>query len=260
MATGHPAPLYHLVKRSGAAAAETANELLEKLRQLAALGPLKSVMNGNADTAIGRTLEHHLGISMNSSKDPDYKGIELKAARVRRSKPRAQLFCQVPDWRISKFKSFAQVLAKFGQGSGASRRLHCTVRATASNPRGLSLEVNAHGTLLHEVSSDKSIGRFATWSMSKLEARLAYKHRETFWIKARSTTIGGVEHFEFTSVVHTRKPLASEFAALLQTGAITVDHLIKMKGTAAKEGGPSFKISAASFDVLFPPNKTYHLV
>lgn len=34
-----------------------------------------------ADTAIGRTLETLLGININSSKQPDYKGIELKAFR-----------------------------------------------------------------------------------------------------------------------------------------------------------------------------------
>jgi hypothetical protein len=252
--------LHRLLVRAGAAASQVSDELLGKLRRLAASGPIKSIMTGKADTAIGRTLEHHLGITMNSSKDPDYKGIELKASRARKRKPRAQLFCQVADWKISKFKSSAEVLAHFDEGNGPARRLNCTVRATGWNPRGLSFELGDDGALLHEVSSDKSIGRFATWTISQLQARLARKHRETFWIKARSSHVRGVEYFEFTSVVHTRRPLLSELPSLLEAGAITMDHLIKMKGKAVKEGGPSFKINAAAFDVLFPPNKKYELV
>lgn len=38
-----------------------------------------------ADTGIGRTIESFLGISMNSDKTPDYKGIELKSHRDKRS-------------------------------------------------------------------------------------------------------------------------------------------------------------------------------
>ena len=37
-----------------------------------------------ADTGIGRTIESFLGISMNSDKTPDYKGIELKSFRDKR--------------------------------------------------------------------------------------------------------------------------------------------------------------------------------
>lgn len=257
---GPSSQLHQLLRRVGAAASKVADELLKKLRKLAASGPVKSIMSGKADTAIGRTLEHHLGISMNSRKDPDYKGIELKSARSRRGKHRPQLFCQVPNWKISKFKSSAQILSKFGVGSGADRRLNCTVRATGFNPRGLSFELGDDGALLHEVSSDKAIGRFATWEISRLQGRLAHKHNETFWITAKSTIVGGDEYFEFESVIHTRKPMLTEIASLIEAGAITMDHLISMKDGRANEGGPSFKISPTAFEVLFPPNKKYELI
>lgn len=260
LASGQQTPLVTLVQRLGARSSQVAMELLSKLRKLAAGGPVPSVMTGKADTAIGRTLEHHLGIKMNSSKDPDYKGIELKASRIRKRKHRPQLFCRVPNWKISKFKSSAQILAQFGYGSGLNRRLKVTVRATGYNPQGLALDVESDGSLLHEKSRLKSIDRFATWNMPDLHAALARKHKETFWISAKATFVNGVEHFEFKHVVHTRSPLVNQFASLVATGAITMDHLMKIEKGKAKEGGPSFKISARSFDVLFPPNKTYQLV
>lgn len=260
LASGQRTPLVALVQRLGAKSSQVAMELLGKLKVLAASGPVPSVMTGNADTAIGRTLEHHLGIKMNSSKDPDYKGIELKASRIRKRKHRPQLFCRVPDWKISKFKSSAQILAQFGYGIGPNRRLKVTVRATGYNPQGLALDVESDGSLLHEKSKLRSIDRFATWRMPDLHAALARKHKETFWISAKATFINGVEHFEFTSVVHTRSPLVNQFASLVAAGAITMDHLMKIEKGQAKEGGPSFKISASSFDVLFPPSRKYQLV
>lgn len=252
-------PLVKVVQRLGARSASVANELLDKLKKLAGGGPVPSVMEGKADTAIGRTLEHYLGIQMNSSKEPDYKGIEIKAARIGRRKNRPQLFCRVPKWKISKFKSSAEILLNFGYGTGTDRRLNCTVRATGSNPQGLSLEVEADGSFLYERSEKKPVGRFATWEISELQAALAKKHKETFWVSATAVMLNGTEHFNFKHVVHTRAPLVNEFASLVDVGAITMDHLIEIKEGKVREGGPSFKIRPGSFDVIFPPNKKYSL-
>ena len=57
------------------------DELLTKLKDISSKGFIKSLRNG--DTGVGFTLESLLGISANSSKNPDYKGIELKSSRKR---------------------------------------------------------------------------------------------------------------------------------------------------------------------------------
>ena len=57
-----------------------------------------------ADTGIGRTVESILGIEMNPSKNPDFKGIELKSHRET-SRVRNTLFTQTPEWAISRLKS-----------------------------------------------------------------------------------------------------------------------------------------------------------
>jgi hypothetical protein len=64
----------------------TAMELLGLLENLSKKGRLPSVMQGRHDTAIGRTIEYALGIPINSSPFPDYKGIELKAGRLNKIK------------------------------------------------------------------------------------------------------------------------------------------------------------------------------
>ena len=47
---------------------------------------------------------------MNSDKTPDYKGIELKSHRDKRSSKKNVLFTQTPDWGISKLKSGREIV------------------------------------------------------------------------------------------------------------------------------------------------------
>jgi hypothetical protein len=84
------------------------DELLDKLREVAARGWIKTVTPG--DTGIGATLEHCLGIKINSSRSPDYRGIEIKTKRISgvRATTRTSLFAQVPDWDISTLKSSSE--------------------------------------------------------------------------------------------------------------------------------------------------------
>ena len=56
-----------------------ADELLEKITNISKKGYIQSLRSG--DTGVGYTLETLLGIQANSSKHPDYKGIELKSSR-----------------------------------------------------------------------------------------------------------------------------------------------------------------------------------
>ena len=77
-------PLWDILADINAEATSIADELLEKLRLIAGGGLVPSVMEARADTAIGRTLETALGIVINSAKEPDYKGIEIKSYRRRR--------------------------------------------------------------------------------------------------------------------------------------------------------------------------------
>ena len=72
-------PLKELVNEINSLSREVADELLMMLRKISLQGAVPAMLQ--ADTAIGRTLETLLGININSSKQPDYKGIELKSFR-----------------------------------------------------------------------------------------------------------------------------------------------------------------------------------
>lgn len=230
-----------------------ADELLSKLKELAKQ-PLRSLRYG--DTSIGYTLETMLGIEANSSKQPDYKGIELKSGRGTRT--RTTLFAQVPDWSISPCKKSAEILNKYGYDRGEDFKLYCTLSTQKENSQGLSFIYDQTKDELQEWYNKSEL--VAIWPGSLLRKRLKEKHAETFWIEATSEFDDGVEYFKLTRVTHTRSPVATQLMPLIQSGVITMDHLIKRnsKGRVG-EKGPLFKMNKRDLELLFPEPVTYSL-
>ncbi len=250
-------PLQELVNEINQISNEVANELLILLNKIALSGPIPALLQ--ADTAVGRTLETLLGIKSNSSKNPDYKGIELKSYRDKRGN-RKNLFAQVPNWTLSKFKSSEEILNAFGYTRGEDFKLYCTVSTLVRNSQGLKLKIDSEISQLIENSDKSNIGDFVIWSLETLHKRLLEKHNETFWIAADSIIEDGKEYFQYKKVEHTKKPIVSQFDILIEQGIITLDHLIKrVQSGKVSEKGPLFKIKPSALDLLFPPSQSYKL-
>lgn len=249
-------PVKELIEEINHIESATSKELLEMLTNLAKGGPVLSMLN--ADTSVGRTLETALGIDINSSKLPDYKGIELKSFRNNKGN-RKNLFAQVPDWKLSRFKSSSEILDAFGYIRDDDFKLYCTVSGITINSQGLSLKVNQD--INHLIETSDKIGDFVVWTLDKLHNRLLEKHKETFWVAADTLYNDGKEYFQYTQVEHTKKPIVSQFDLLIEQGIITLDHLIKRNSNRkVVEKGPLFKIKPNSLDLLFPPSSKYDLL
>lgn len=226
----------------------------------------------NADTAIGRQVESLLGIDMNDSPLPDYKGIELKSFRSQRPSIRKNLFCKVPDWDISNLKSGAEIVDKYGYMSGGIKSYRNTLRCSAPNTQNLRLNMNYPDNLL-EIEEDeilekdqfKKVADVAVWRLQTLHHCLLTKHHETFWIEV-DTRMGdcGQEQFMFNKIEHTRNPIVSQFDILLEQSMITVDLLLGRPKVDAITGKPkkggdavSFKIKKNAAGLLFPNSVIY---
>ncbi len=164
------------------AANSVSDELLTRLREIANRGPLRAVCDG--DTAVGRSVETALEISINSSPQPDYKGIELKSAR--NSLTRSTLFACVPDWSLSACKSSMDILQRFGYNREGEFKLYCTLSTQRTNSQGLRLRLDEAVRWLREIKVGNPEEQVAIWRIDQLERKLAEKHPETFWIKARA--------------------------------------------------------------------------
>lgn len=219
-----------------------------------------------ADTGIGRTVESILGIDMNPSKNPDYKGIELKSHREA-SKVRNTLFTQAPEWTISRLKSGRAIVEEYGYipAGYTHKSLHVTLTANRPNPQGLGLLVQQQSGLLEadefsqiELADGafRKVNDVAAWQLTNLHERLLTKHHETFWIDAETKRESGREYFRVTKILHTKNPIPSQFDILLDQGQITVDFLL-----CRDSGGDtySFKIKGKARPLLFPQNDVYNL-
>lgn len=235
-----------------------ADELHELLRVIHDSGPVKSMRAGS--TGIGFTLESLLGIAANSSKSPDYKGIEVKSGRRRVGvKPtnRSTLFSRVPDWKISALKSGLEILNEFGYASKHTGRLelYCTI-SNRPNPQGLFIEIDEVNDRLVTYGQDLEGQRrpVVQWDIEKLIDALKTKHAETFWVSAVTTIDdNGEEIFHYDRYVHTRAPLVSNFRSLLSLGVISVDYTLSLIGPkSVNDHGYIFKILPKDFHLLFP--------
>ena len=253
-------PLGRLFKQINTVQSSVSDELLGMLRGVASRGWIKTVTAG--DTGVGATLEHCLGIPINSSRKPDYKGIELKTKRTTRlrDKTRSNLFAQVANWDISTLKSSAEILDTYGYFRNSAQRLNCSVSSLSPNSQGLMLKTDDQADLLHEIYlSNGNPHDVVSWRLEVLRNRLLTKHNETFWIGANASVIDGDEHFQYKKVLYTRNPFASIFHTLCEHGVITVDHLIKRVDGAVSERGPLFKIKPSNLGLLFPPPLEFDL-
>ena len=237
-----------------------AEELLSKLKIIHRMGFVDTVTRG--DTGIGMTLEHLLEIPPNADKTPDYKGIEIKAARKRLgTQNRVNLFSQVPNWKKSKM-SAQEILDTYGYIVEGRKQLYVTVNASSPNPQGLYFVVDENVDVLMNKSKKvdtETPKDVALWELESLRSRLNEKHRETFWVKATNRVKSSIEQFRFDSVVHTRKPNAHLFGALLEQSIITMDYTLSQKETRVRDHGYLFKIKPENVELLFPNPLNYEL-
>lgn len=255
-------PLGSIAQAARPGLSAEAGELLDLLREIGARGWIPTMRSG--DTGIGMTLETLLGIEANSSKLPDFKGIEIKAKRAgRKRKNRVNLFSQVPNWKLSPLGSNKALLDAHGYEVDGRRQLYCTISGKMANPNGFVLSIDGEKDWLRQnhVVAERTT-RMAVWELAKLRDRLTSKHRQTFWVSAETRGKGASEEFHYVQVEHTRAPRVRNFEALVEAGVITLDYTLyqREKGGSVGDHGYLFKVNPKDFNALFPPSEYHGLV
>jgi hypothetical protein len=237
-------------------------ELLDMIQGISRRGFIPTLRAG--DTGIGMTLETLLGIAANTSRTPDYKGIEIKAKRLgRRGETRTTLFSQAPDWRLSPIGSAWNLLFRFGYERAGKLRLNHELDAKEPNSIGFLLEVDTGRDWLKQIHRDpvlETTSHLVTWQLEKLRSRLAEKHPQTFWVGANCRGGRDAEEFHYIQVQHTRAPRVRNFDALLEAGLVSVDYLMSQRSPgrqAVRDHGYLFKMHPRDFDALFPISKVH---
>lgn len=214
------------------------------------------------------TLETLLGIPANSSKSPDYKGIEIKASRTSggtRQANRITLFSKVPDWSESAIGTAVSLLQTYGYDKDGRRQLYCSLNNV---PNTLRLFLSVLGADLHAMHGTiLSPTKVVQWGMEGLRQVLAEKHQQTFWVKAAVRRgADGEEEFHYVQAVHTRAPMISNLESLFERGHIELDFVLHLlardpgRRPRARDHGYLFKMDPRNIGLIFPPSIRYDLV
>ncbi len=246
-----------------------ANELLKKLKEIHNRGFLRSITTG--DPGVGDTLENALGISRNNSKNPDYKGIELKSTRLTRngkarSSTRSTLFTKVPDEGMT----YREIVDNYGKiqtpknSSVARLQLYETLFCSRPNAYDLILSVDENKDRLNICHQDRQLNIIksyvSAWIISNLKQTLLTKHHETFWVKALSENHDGIEYFRYDKVLHTKNPNTSLIIPLLEEDKITIDLAAHYKQDGIwRDHGILFKMKPKDLPLLLGEPKEYIL-
>ncbi|WP_165078539.1 MULTISPECIES: MvaI/BcnI family restriction endonuclease [unclassified Desulfovibrio] len=232
----------------------TSHELLGIIREKLSSWQRAEVV---ADTGVGRSVESLLGIHMNSSQAPDYKGIEIKTTR--RPNLPGVLRSFAPDWDISRLKRGRDIVEEYGyvQPGYAAKTLQVRVTAIQPNRQGLVLAVNlAQGLLeLNYSAPQRGIVPVVAWRLERLHARVLEKHHETFWLEMESRKEGGWEYFRCRKVLHTKSPVISQMDVLLAQGDIVID--LSLCRPDGHGDNYLFKIARRAWGLLFPRVSAY---
>ena len=218
------------------------DELLNKMIQIHQMGFIKSV--GIGHKAIGETLESILGIQPNASRNPDYKGIELKVSRS--SKNRSNLFSKTPNWKLSRLKGTKDILNERGVYSEEDSRiaLYNTLKANTPNSHNMLLRVDEENDFLRQnyISESQEI-KDVLWLIADLKNSLLRKHPKSFWVKADIDVRDDWQYFKYNKITYTHSPNPNFFIPLIEAKIITVDYLMHYKESGtARDHGYLFKI------------------
>ncbi len=247
-------PLQEVLGEISKKESAVSEQLLKKFRKVSGQWLLSEV---KADTGIGRSIETYLGIKMNSDKSADYKGIEIKSHRDKRSSTKNVLFTQTPNWALSNLKSGKEIVAKYGYLKNGVKTYQNTVKHTPPNSQDLFLNINYLEELLELQAERSKVEDIAVWELTNLHNRLTTKHHETFWITVENKIIGNKEYFRYKEIEHTKNPNVGQFDILLEQNQITVDLLLCRP--SGHGDTYSFKITKKGMPLLFPESVIYQI-
>lgn len=211
------------------------------------------------DTGIGRAVETFLGIRMNSSREADYHGIELKSKRLQRSSCKNGLFSQIPDWKNSHYSNGNEIVQRYGYMRGDEKTLQVTVQANRPNAQSLLLDIKENEEILEMLArpTQDTVDHIVEWQLATLHERLKTKHHETFWVSVDNQIIDGLEHFRYSYIEHTRNPNVAEFDNLIMQQFISLELLLNRP--SGRGDTWNFKIKDRAMPLLFPESLLYKL-
>lgn len=200
-------------------------ELQQKTKDIFNQGWIKTLRGG--DTGVGYTFESLLGIEANSSKAPDYKGIELKCSRQNNTTLQT-LFAKTPNY-AELVNNRTSLVKDYGYWDDENKRyaLYVTINAIQENSKGWKIVLDSEKEKLFISKEGKKI---VFYDYITLRESLADKHKQTIFIKAlsdnRNSKNDPDEIFLYESAIYCENSSFISFISLIEEGKISLDFAI----------------------------------
>lgn len=200
-------------------------EKLKRLRRYEVL-PIHGVGAGR----YGLTLEHHLSIPQNSSKTPDFMGIELK---TKHGSSLQTLFSRVPT-RYLACRDKNELVEKYGYyDKGRKRQALYTSFNNSPDSLGFYL-----ATMEDRVVVNRKTVPILEYDSSVIDVALLSKHSETAYVSVTPGTLkNGAAGCRFDQLLYCKTPSLLRFMRMAREGNVYLDFtLSKLKGRVKDHG------------------------
>lgn len=215
------------------------DELIEHIRQINTRGYVRTLRAG--DTGVGFTFETLMNITANSSKEPDFKGIEIKTSRSKQIKEKRKvstgkqtLFTLIPNWGL--LGNRRELVVQYGKDDDvrARRGLYCTIKVVP-NSYDFHLEINESEQKISIMQKDVEVVHY---ELARIREALENKHKESMFITAHSQKNAlGEEEFLYDSAVYCNNVSFEGFLELVKENIIGLDFAIHTKDGKTRDHG-----------------------
>lgn len=209
--------------------------------KLNSLGDIKVDRRGAG--RFGLAIESALGIQINSSKDADFMGIELK---TKHDNSLQTLFSRVPTRYTRGYdrSSFFAENASFD--SIRERRALYTSFSSQPDSLGFNLKVNNH--VVEVLRNGRKVMEY---DAEGLEEALLSKHSQTAFVSISPIKRDGKEFCRIDAIKYCKWPSILRFLKLASHGEVFLDFTLSERLSKIKDHGFLWRIPGNSIDKLY---------
>jgi len=237
------------LKRSPIPVQEPHTILFRKLSELKSRGYIK--VEGKSTGRFGLAIEKWLGIPPNSSKSPDFMGIELK---TKFGKTLQTLFSRTPS-RYTGVANKTALVGKYGYHDPVKNR-QALYTSFSSTPDPLGFQLTVKRDRIVVVHSGVELLEF---DAERIEAALLSKHSQTAFVALSKRVRKGKEECRVESATYCKGPSIIRFLRLVESNRVYLDFTISQKGAKVKDHGFLWRIRSDAVSELYLYNEEQSL-
>ena len=216
--------------------------LCQELQRVRETGPVE--VTGRGSGRFGIAIEGALGISQNSSKAPDFMGIELKT----KSRGTLQtLFSRTPS-RYLVDGGKAGFFERFSY-EDIKRERRALYTSFSSRPDSLGFFLRA---VDGKVEVCHGVEALAEYDLARLEEALLSKLNQTVFLRLETSKVEGIEYCEVVEAIYCKQPSILRFIKLVASGMVFLDFTLSMKrGSTLKDHGFLWRVKGDALEQVY---------